>query len=151
MHELAIAEGIAEVVTRRASELHATRVGSVRLRVGAASGVVPEALTFSFAMLAAEEPLLAGTELIIDTVPHRAYCRACDQAFAVEDFIAWCPVCGAWSGETLSGTELQVVEMEIVEATTTAQALPASVPRAHQRVDQWARNAPEEGKEGGAR
>lgn len=147
MHELAIAESIAEVVTRRASELHAARVRSVRLRVGEASGVVSEALTFCFAALAQEEPLLLGADLVIEVVPHRAYCHTCDQTFAVDDFIAWCPVCGAWSDTILSGTELQVVEMEIVEIVESAEARPPNASRAEQR----ARAAPEEGKEGSAR
>lgn len=113
MHELAIAEGIADVVTQRAHELHAARVTSVRLRIGEASGIVSEALSFSFAALAREEPILAGATLVIDKVPHRAHCRVCDQTFDVQDFIALCPLCGTWSGEILSGTELQVIEMEI--------------------------------------
>lgn len=149
MHELAIAEGIADVVTQRAREMHAARVRSVRLRVGEASGVVPAALTFSFAMLTEEEPLLAGAELVVETVPHRAHCRACDRAFDVQDFIAWCPTCGAWSDCILSGTELQVVEMEIVETAETAetaQVLAGAVSPMEQQG-----GPPEEGEEGRAR
>jgi hydrogenase nickel incorporation protein HypA/HybF len=113
MHELAIAEGIADVVATRAGEHHATRVTSVRLRIGAASGVVPDSLTFCFEMLASENPLLAGARLAVETVPHRAHCRGCDRDFAVSDYIAECPDCGAWSDLVVSGGELQVLEMEI--------------------------------------
>jgi hydrogenase nickel incorporation protein HypA/HybF len=113
MHELAIAEGIAEVVEARAAEHRASHVKSVRLRIGEASGVVPDSLTFCFEMVASLNPLLASAQLAIDLVPHRARCRACASEFAVRDFIAQCPACGEWSDQIVSGTELQVLEMEI--------------------------------------
>ncbi len=114
MHELAIAESLAEVVTARARELDAVRVGSVRLRIGAASGVVPDSLVFCFERLAELEPLLAGARLDIDSVPHRAWCPRCDAGFDVADFVARCPACGAWSDQIIAGTELQIAEMTIV-------------------------------------
>jgi hydrogenase nickel incorporation protein HypA/HybF len=46
-------------------------------------------------------------------VPHRARCRLCASEFAVRDFVAVCPDCGEWSDLIVSGTELQVLEMEI--------------------------------------
>ncbi|MGZ3583329.1 MAG: hydrogenase maturation nickel metallochaperone HypA [Ktedonobacterales bacterium] len=113
MHELAIAESIAEVVARRANEHKATHVALVRLRIGDASGVVPDSLTFCFEMVASLDPLLAGARLAVDSVPHRAHCQGCDREFAVRDFVAQCPACGEWSDEIVSGTELQVMDMEI--------------------------------------
>jgi len=113
MHELAIAQSIADAVTSRAIECEASRVKSVRLKVGEASGVVADSLTFCFEMLASFDPLLAGAELLIDAAPHRARCRHCDRDFAIADFIAQCPTCAEWSTEIISGTELQILDMEI--------------------------------------
>lgn len=113
MHELAIAESIAEVVARRANEHQAAHVTSVRLRIGEASGVVPDSLMFCFEAVASLDPLLAGAHLMVDSVPHRARCRGCDREFVVQDFVTQCPRCGEWSDQIVSGTELQVVEMEI--------------------------------------
>jgi len=120
MHELAIAESIAEVVAARATERHATRVTSVRLRIGEASGVAPDSLTFCFEMVASLDPLLAGAQLSVECPPHRAHCRACARDFAVHDFVAQCPTCGEWSDQIVSGAELQVLAMEI-ETGTEAQ------------------------------
>lgn len=113
MHELAIAQSIAEVVARRANEHRAAHVTSVRLRIGEASGIVTDSLTSCFEMLAELDPLLVGARLTIDSVPHRALCRRCSRDFAVRDFIAQCPTCGEWSDQIISGTELQVLDMEI--------------------------------------
>lgn len=113
MHELAIAQSIVEVVEARASECNAARVKSVRLQIGEASGVLAESLAFCFEMLASQDQMLSGAQLAIDTVPHCAWCHHCDTAFSVTNFVAQCPTCGEWSDEIVSGTELQVLEMEI--------------------------------------
>ena len=48
MHELAIAQSIVEAVEAKASECNAARVKTVRLKIGEASGVVTDSLTFCF-------------------------------------------------------------------------------------------------------
>ncbi len=113
MHELAIAQSIVEVVEERATACKATHVKSVRLKIGEASGIVADSLNFSFEMLTSLSPILVGAQLLIDTVPHRAWCRHCAQEFSVINFVAQCPTCKEWSNEIVSGTELQVLDMEI--------------------------------------
>jgi hydrogenase nickel incorporation protein HypA/HybF len=113
VHELAIAQSIVEAVEVKAAEYEASRVKSVRLKIGEASAIVADSLAFSFEMLVAETPALAGAHLLIDSVPHRARCRHCDSEFAVINYVAQCPTCQEWSDEIVSGTELQIVEMEI--------------------------------------
>lgn len=113
MHELAIAESIVDAVRTKAAECSAARVTSVRLKVGEASGIVTDSLTFCFEMVASLDPMVAGARLAVDTVPHRAWCRSCAAEFPVINFVARCPTCEEWSREVLSGTELQILEMEI--------------------------------------
>ena len=116
MHELAIAQSIVEAVEVKAAECNAARVKGVRLRVGEASGIVGDSLTFSFEMLTSQVPLLTGAQLLIDSVPHRARCRHCDREFAIANYVAQCPTCQEWSTDIVSGTELQILEMEIETA-----------------------------------
>ncbi len=113
MHELGIAQAIAEAVTTRVTERQAARVISVRLRIGEAAGVMPDALQGCWEMMASVEPALAGARLVIDSPPHRARCRRCACEFAVVNFVAQCPACGAWDSDVISGTELEIREMEI--------------------------------------
>ena len=112
LHELAIAQSIVEIVETRAAECHATHVTGVRLRIGEAIGIVTDSLTFCFEMLTSFDPTLVGAQLLIDTVPHLAQCRHCAKEFPVVNFIAQCPMCKEWSDEVVSGTELQILEME---------------------------------------
>lgn len=116
MHELAIAQSIADAVEAKAVECHAARVKGVRLKIGEASGIVGDSLAFSFEMLTTTVPILTGARLLIDSVPHRARCRHCDREFVVENYIAQCPTCHEWSTDIVSGTELQIMEMEIERA-----------------------------------
>lgn len=113
MHELAIAQSIADVVQARATACHATRVTAIRLRIGEATAVNVESLAMCFQMLGELDPLLAGTALAAEVVPHRARCAHCHETFAVVNYVAQCPLCGAWSGDIVSGTELQILDMEI--------------------------------------
>ncbi len=113
MHELAIAQSIFEVVEERATECNAVRVKSVRLRIGEANAIVADSLTFCFEMLTDLNPILTGTRLFIDVVPHRGRCRHCAREFTIMNFVAQCPTCGEWSDDVVSGTELQILEMEI--------------------------------------
>ncbi|MBA2393499.1 MAG: hydrogenase maturation nickel metallochaperone HypA [Ktedonobacteraceae bacterium] len=113
MHELAIAQSIVEAVEARALECNATRVKDVHLKIGEASGIVSDSLTFCFEMLTNELPILVGAQLSIDTLPHRARCHHCDKEFVIENYVAQCPTCHEWSNDIISGTELQIMHMEI--------------------------------------
>ncbi len=113
MHELSIAQSIVEAVETRALECEATHVKCVRLKIGEASGIVEDSLAFCFEMLTNEVPILAGVQLSIATLPHRAKCHYCNKEFAIENYIAQCPTCQEWSNDVISGTELQIVDMEI--------------------------------------
>ncbi|MBV9690589.1 MAG: hydrogenase maturation nickel metallochaperone HypA [Ktedonobacteraceae bacterium] len=112
MHELAIAQSIVDVVETWATECNAARVKSVQLQIGEASGVVTDSLSFCFEMLTSFDPVLAGAQLSIDVLPHRARCRHCAKEFTITNFVARCPTCDEWTNEIISGTELEIVDME---------------------------------------
>lgn len=113
MHELSIAQSIAEAVEVKAVECDAARVKHIRLRIGEASGIVTDSLIFCFEMVASLTPILEGATLSVDHAPHRAYCRHCGSEFAVTNFVARCPTCEEWSTKVISGNELEILDMEI--------------------------------------
>lgn len=98
------------------AEVHArqhgcTTIQAIQLRVGALSGVVPEALEFAFAALKAGTMAADGT-LAIERVAARALCRACRREFTLEDAIFPCPDCGGWESDLLAGRELELARIE---------------------------------------
>lgn len=113
MHELSITQSLVETACDKAQEVGAARVARVHLRIGALSGVVKEALVFSFDLVA-EGTLCAGAVLDIEDVPVTVMCPACQQPRTLAE--TWhfvCPECGTPTPEVLTGRELDLVSLEI--------------------------------------
>jgi len=96
----------------QAQKAGASRVHLIRLRIGALSGVVPEALQFAFETLRSGTPAEAA-ELVIENVPARFWCPACTREFQSGDMLADCPDCHNPSGELRAGREMELASMEI--------------------------------------
>lgn len=112
MHEVGIIESALDVIRREAAQHGAASVARVVMRVGALSGVEPEALRFAFAAVTPGS-VAEGAELDIEVVPARVHCRDCDEDFTVETgFIFQCPRCSALSGDLRSGRELELARLE---------------------------------------
>jgi hydrogenase nickel incorporation protein HypA/HybF len=113
MHEVGIMESTLDVVRRQAEQHRASRVHRIVLRIGALSGVEPEALRFAFDAVT-RGTLADGAELAIEAVPARAHCAACARDFAAgPGFIFACPDCGQLSGDLRQGRELELVRLEM--------------------------------------
>ena len=108
MHELAITESVVSTVVDCVGGKIVTRVV---LEIGVLSGVVPDALRFSFELCTAGT-LLEGAVLEIVDVAGRARCRACGAEVELPDLIAVC-TCGGIDLELLSGNELRIREVEV--------------------------------------
>ena len=115
MHELSIALSLIEMASKEATRHGGSRVSALYLKLGPLSGIVKEALTFSFE-IACEGTRLAGCELIIEAVPvviHCARCHADEAIDNVQDLR--CPNCGDLAADIIHGRELELVSLELVE------------------------------------
>ncbi|RJQ79369.1 MAG: hydrogenase maturation nickel metallochaperone HypA [Desulfobacteraceae bacterium] len=114
MHEAAIAISIIEAVTVKCREGGYNSVLAIRVRVGAAAGVLPEALSFAFAA-ARGDTLAAQAELVIEEVPVGGVCQTCGRPFAAltGPYVLACPLCGSASFTIDRGFELEIVDMEV--------------------------------------
>jgi hydrogenase nickel incorporation protein HypA/HybF len=70
MHELSIAVSIVELASEEAERHRPARVEAVHLKLGALSGVVKDALLFSWD-LACDNTAIAGCRLAIEDAPGR--------------------------------------------------------------------------------
>lgn len=114
MHELSIANAIVDTVLQEIQRKNLPPVQAIALRIGALSSVDPEALRFGFDSIIPDTPL-AKTKLEIEFVPVQGKCRACGQAFAVEDLVFACPHCQSGQIEVARGEELDIAYLEVVE------------------------------------
>ena len=114
MHELSIAQGIVEIIGQYVPVDQAPEVRLVKVRVGQMSGVVPDSLDFCFEAIVNGTPL-SRARLNIEETPVQSRCNDCGRDFAVEGAVFLCPGCGSGDVKIISGTELQVVEIELSE------------------------------------
>jgi hydrogenase nickel incorporation protein HypA/HybF len=109
MHELALAEAILAIAEENA---RGRRVARVELEIGRLRQVVPDALAFSFELVA-QGTAAEGAELAIEELPVRVACRTCGAATVVEAFPFGCTGCGALDVEVIDGEQLQVTALEL--------------------------------------
>ena len=112
MHELSIMKNALDLALEQAEQAGATRIRAVRLRVGALSGVVPDALQFAFGALS-QGTLAQDAQLAIESVPARFWCANCTREFQSDDMMAECPACRRLSADLRGGRELELTSLEI--------------------------------------
>ena len=113
MHEVAIAGSLLDTAVRECRDNGFTKIGSIKVCIGKASGVMPEALLFAFETIKAGT-LAAAASLIIEEVPVSGHCNDCNADFTVsEKYVLCCPLCGSLSFTVNSGRELNIVELEV--------------------------------------
>ena len=113
MHEVSIAQGLLDIAINSCTKQGYGRIDSIKVKVGKASGIVPDSLLFAF------EALKSGTMadkavLTIEEIPVSGFCKKCSKKFTVEEaYVISCPVCGSTSFDVKTGRELNIDEMEV--------------------------------------
>jgi hydrogenase nickel incorporation protein HypA/HybF len=88
-------------------------IESVRLKVGKAAGILPDALLFAFDVAKADS-IASQAELIIEHVSLGGICCDCDLQFESEErYIFNCPVCQSSAIKITKGDEMQIIDMEV--------------------------------------
>jgi hydrogenase nickel incorporation protein HypA/HybF len=112
MHEMSIAQSLIGVLREEMAKHHVRSLRSVRLNVGQMTAIVPSALSFCFEVASAGTEL-EGTRLIMDIIPLRGLCQACQMEFEIKDYAFVCPFCQSTRVETIAGRDLSIVDMEV--------------------------------------
>jgi hydrogenase nickel insertion protein HypA len=112
MHEFSVASSLLELTLRHAREQRAARVVRVHVRIGEQCGVEPELLGSAWELVRERSPA-AGAALVLEAVPVRWECRACNKALEPGVGLR-CPACGG-PAALASGLELFLdrIEMEV--------------------------------------
>jgi len=120
MHELSIALSIIEGVEEEIAKRPQAHVTAVHLKLGPFSGVVKDALQFSY-QVACEGTPLEGSTLEIEEIPVVLYCAVCRQERpAVSIQRLCCAVCDTPSADMRRGSELEVFALELTDEHATA-------------------------------
>ena len=115
MHEMGIALQIIEIASASIPQSEIPiQVEKVNLKVGKMAAIVSDSLRFCFDVAVKDSPL-EGAILFIQTLPVVARCRDCDAQWTINGPAFTCENCNSGSLEILSGRELDIESIEIVQ------------------------------------
>ena len=112
MHEVGIMQSALDIALERAERQGAEQILCLGLRVGALSGVVPDALEFAFEVLK-RGTIAENAHMEVEYIPLRIYCPLCKREFTLDDFFYLCPECDNPQTEVRQGRELDVRFVEL--------------------------------------
>jgi hydrogenase nickel incorporation protein HypA/HybF len=111
MHELSLCAAIAGIVRDNAAD---RGVAQVVVQVGYLRQVVPDSLELCWTMVTRGTDL-EGSRLVIDHVPAVLGCAVCATRTEIDVPVLVCGTCGSRDVDLLSGQELQVRTIDILE------------------------------------
>jgi hydrogenase nickel incorporation protein HypA/HybF len=119
MHELSIAESLAELVRRHTPQ--GMRVRSLTVRIGPMQGIEPESLEFGWKAVT-DGTDLAGAQLVMELLRWELSCPDCGRRWESDDLYVAC-VCGCATPRPQGGDELDLMSIEAEDpASETAEA-----------------------------
>ncbi len=112
MHEMALAEGVLQIIEDTVRDQNCNKVETVWLEIGELSHVEPEAMRFCFEAVV-KNTIAEGASLQIDRAPGRAWCHDCAKEVHVSSLVAACPECKSYKLQVTGGEDMRVKEMEV--------------------------------------
>lgn len=112
MHEMALGQGLVELLEEQAVQQGFTRVKKVTLSLGDLGHVDPDSLAFCFDVVT-RGTLAEGAKLIIERPPGEAHCWDCGITVTVQSRADACPVCGKHRLSIIGGDEMSIRELEV--------------------------------------
>lgn len=113
MHELSIAVSMVDMAVEEAAQRGGVKVNAIHLKLGALTGVVKDALLFSYEIACQGTPL-EGSSLVIEEIPIIVFCPKCKtETPPVAMNNLCCPQCETPTPEVISGREMEVTALEI--------------------------------------
>ncbi len=112
MHELSICQSIVGIIERHAE---GRPVRAIHLRVGALRQIVPDTLVYCWSLVNADTPL-AGSELVVDSVPAEFRCAPCDRTQTLTEMNLVCESCGGHDLTIVAGEEFLITTLDLAEA-----------------------------------
>lgn len=114
MHELSVAQEILGIINQYVPDSKPNTVKSVKVSVGKLSNILKDSLTFCFEAITSDTPL-QGTRLEIVEIPVKIQCASCNEVSEIDEPVFACPNCGDNQIKVISGTELNVDEIELYD------------------------------------
>ena len=117
MHEIGIVRSMCRTVSDYAKEhkVNPSDISEIVCACGELSLVVPKYVEELYPVVLDDFPELKGAKLVLETVPGFAECEECDEIFNVVENKGYCPKCGSFDKQVLSGKEFTIEEIHLRE------------------------------------
>ena len=112
MHELAIAQGIIDIVNAEQKNQGFERVLEIKLKLGEFSGIIPQCIREFFPIAAAGSPA-EKAELVMESIPASFSCLDCGYEGPVDRKNACCPTCSSTAIRMTAGREFFVESLKV--------------------------------------
>lgn len=115
MHEIGVLCQVVREVEKVAKANDLSKVDGVVLQIGELTGMMPLFFEEYYDMVTEDHPVVAGSELKIETIPGIGRCLDCGAQYNVAEHEGACPECGSRKKDILSGREFLIKEIMIYE------------------------------------
>jgi len=112
MHEISLMRVILETVEQEMAKCNASKLNRLVLRVGTLTAVEPDAMRFAFDAAIEKTPMEGATLDIVESAL-TGRCRECGTEFPLTEFDSPCPICSGVDIKRLTGTELDIVSIDV--------------------------------------
>ena len=113
MHEMALCQGMVELIAEQQRQRGFERVKRVIVEIGTLGHVDPHALEFAFEV-GAKDSVAENAVLEIREIPGSGWCMTCSNTVSIEQRGDGCPRCGSYQLIVQQGEELKLKELEVV-------------------------------------
>lgn len=114
MHELSAAQEILNIINQHLPEQNSGSIKTIKVKAGKLSNILPDSLTFCFKALVSETPF-QNVKLEITEIPLKILCNNCNKESEIDLPVFACPGCKSNRIKIISGTELLVDEIELLD------------------------------------
>ena len=112
MHEIGVVKQVVRTVEDFAKENDITEVSEIVLDIGELSLIIPKYVEDIYP-IATEGSILEHAKLIMNVIPGMAECDECDEIFNVIEHEGYCPNCGSFEKQILTGQDFTIKEIHI--------------------------------------
>jgi hydrogenase nickel incorporation protein HypA/HybF len=112
VHEIGIAQEVLKILENKAASFGPGAIKSVKLSVGALSGIVADSLQFALEVTS-RGTRAEGMRVNITVIPARGKCRSCAHEWDFKPGQMECPACGVADISLSGGEELRVDSFEM--------------------------------------
>ena len=112
MHEIGIVRSMCKTVLDYAKENNIQSISAIVCQVGELSLVIPEYLQEIYPAVVMDTEL-SDTELVLEVIPGMAECNECDEIFNVIEHEGYCPNCGSFDKDILTGKDFLIKEIVV--------------------------------------